>query len=256
MILFLTSNIGGYKKINDVKESAMFFSDNMFLSNLKKYIKNYNKFVLISAYPCDYEKNDLYLKLDTDATKLSGMNFNEYIVVDNRNKMDVKSILKDCDLIILSGGNTKIQNKFFEEINLKEHLKLFNGVIVGISAGSINSATNVYDSPETKEDLNISPYLNGLGLTGINVEPHFKLNELDSEDKILSRNSILKESFNRNIIALLDGSYIICDGKINKVFGESYLIKDGVITKICSNNETGVLGDVIDDKIIRKCKKC
>lgn len=43
---------------------------------------------------------------------------------------------------------------------------------------------------------------------------------------------------------------------VNIIFGESYLIKNGVITKICSNNEAGVLGDVIDDKIIRKCKKC
>lgn len=183
MVLFLTSNIGGVKKENGNKIPVKFFEENNFLNNLKKYLKNNRKFVLIASDPTKYEQNDLFLNIDKDALLLSGIEFKEYIVLDNRNKDNVKELLANADLIFLCGGNTLIQNTFFNDIELNKYLNNTDSTIVGISAGSINAAKNVFNSPECEEDLIHSPYLNGLNLTNINIEPHFKLDGADDGNK-------------------------------------------------------------------------
>ena len=236
MILFLTSNPGGIKKENGKRIPIKFLEDNNFLLNLKKHIKKTRKFVMVASDPDNYEKNDLLLQIDIESLKLSGLTFQKYLVLDGRNKNNVLEVLHGANLIILCGGNTLIQNNFFNSINLKKYLKNIDSVIIGISAGSINAAFNVYNSPECEEDLKVSPYFKGLELTSFNIEPHFILDDLSNNDKILQRNEILKESFRREIIALPDGSYIMQSDKICNLYGDAYRIKDGIITKICDNN--------------------
>jgi dipeptidase E len=244
MNLFLASNIGGVKKENGNMIPVKFYEKNEFLKNLKKYIKNYRKFVLIASDPDNYKRNDMFLQMDIEALQLSGLTFKEYLVLDGRGKENITSILKDCDLIFLSGGNTLTQNIFFNNVNLKENLKDIDSVIVGISAGSINAANNVYNSPEIEEDLKHTPYLKGLDLTNINIEPHFILEDLSNDyNKKLQRKEILKESYNRTLIALTDGAYILQTDKDCKLYGESYKIKEGIITKICNNDECVILVD-------------
>ena len=244
MYLFLASNIGGVKKENGNKVPIKFFENNNFLKNLKNCVKNNKKFVLVASDPDNYERNDLFLRMDIEALKLSGLIFEEYLVLDGRGKENITNILKDCDLMFLCGGNTLIQNKFFNNIGLKEHLKNIDSVIVGISAGSINLANNVYNSPESEEDLKNSPYLNGLELTTINIEPHFMLEDLsDDHNKLIQRKALLKESYNRTIIALTDGAYILQTNNECKLYGESYKIKNGVISRICNNDEYIILDD-------------
>ena len=155
------------------------------------------------------------------------------------------NILKNSDLIFLCGGDTFVQNEFFNEIQLKEHIKKVNSVIVGISAGSINAALNVFNSPECKEDLVNSSNLQGLGLTSINIEPHFRLNNTNKflknktrgiNEKI-QREAIIKESCNRDIYAIPDGSYILEDSNYIYLYGECYKIKNGNINLICKDDE-------------------
>lgn len=243
MNLFLASNIGGVKKENGNKIPIKFFEKNNFLKNLQQTIKCRKKFVLVASDPDNYERNDLFLKMDIEALKLSGLTFEEYLVLDGRVKENINSIFEDCNLIFLCGGNTLTQNKFFNSIGLKEYLKNIDSVIVGISAGSINSAKNVYNSPESEEDLKNSPYLNGLELTNINIEPHFILENLSDDNNELQRNAILKESYNRTIIALTDGAYILQTNNECKLYGEIYKIKNGIIDKICDNDECVILND-------------
>ena len=243
MNLFLASNIGGVKKENGKKIPIKFFEDNKFLENLKKSINQNRKFVLVASDPNSFEKNDLFLQMDIEALKLSGISFENYLVLDNRSKKNVKEVLKDSDLIFLCGGDTLTQNTFFNEINLKKYLKENDSTIVGISAGSINLASNVYNSPEDAEDLNKPSYLNGLELTNINIIPHFNLNDFNDENNKLQNNAILEESCKRTLIALVDGSYIYINDKDCKLYGESYEIKDMTITKICNQESVENLND-------------
>lgn len=229
MKLFLASNIGGVKKENGKKISVNFFENNNFLKNMKESIKDYNKFVIIASDPDNYEQNDEYLKLDINALALSKLYFKENVILDNRNKDDIDNILNNSSLIFLSGGDTFKQNNFFHNINLKENIKKTDACIVGISAGSINSAKIVFNSPECEEDLTNPTILEGLDLTTINVEPHFDCENLNK----IQMDAILKESNNRVIYGLPDKSYIFN----NKIYGKCYRVYKGNIELISNGDE-------------------
>ena len=233
MVLFLTSNIGGIKKENGQKIPVEFYSKNQFLLNMKKSLKNNKKFVLIASNPFNFEQNDKFLEMDIEALKLSNLSFDECLILDNRNKTKVSEVLKDSSLIFLCGGNTYIQNQFFNEIDLKNYIKDLDSTIVGISAGAINSADIVFNSPEEDNDLSNPYILVGLGLTEFNIEPHFDI----YNDNILQMKSILDESYKRVIYGLPDGSYIVG----NKVYGRCYKIYQGNIEIICNDNECFLL---------------
>jgi len=49
-------------------------------------------------------------------------------------------MLYDYDVVILAGGHAPTQNAFFHKIKLKELLKIFDGIVIGISAGTMNCA--------------------------------------------------------------------------------------------------------------------
>jgi dipeptidase E len=216
MQLFLTSNIGGIEKINGQKVPVQFLKNNKFLENLKKSLKHYNKFVLVASDPNNYEKNDYFLSLDRKSLELSGIELSEYLLLDYRNKDCIKDVLNNCSLVFLSGGNTYQQNVFLNDINVKEYLKDLDCCVVGISAGSINSAKIVYNSPATEEDLYLPCILNGLDLTNFNIEPHFNT---ENRNKI-KMDATLKESYNRTIYGIPDGSYVFD----NVIYGECYKI--------------------------------
>ena len=129
---------------------------------------------------------------------------------------------------MIYGGNTYIQNQFFAEIKLVKYLKNIDSTIVGISAGSINAATTVFNSPKSEEDLKFPYILKGLELTNLNIEPHF--NKIDN---IIQKEAIIKESYKRKLYGLVDGSYIFN----NTIYGECYLIDKGQIKLICENNK-------------------
>ena len=127
------------------------------------------------------------------------------------------------------GGNTYRQNQFFNEIDLKKYILTLDTTIVGISAGSINAASIAYNSPECEEDTLNPELLSGLGLTNINIEPHFDVNNNNK----MQMDSILSQSYKRVIYGLPDGSYI----KNNTLYGEGYKRHNGEIKLICNDDE-------------------
>lgn len=128
-----------------------------------------------------------------------------------------------------------------QRINLKEKIHKFEGLIVGISAGTMNSAEIVYAQPEMSGeavDPNYERFLPGLGLTNTNILPHYQM----VRDYILDGMRLYDEitygdSFGRRFLALVDGSYLfIKDGK-EIVYGEAYRIENGRIEKICQDGQ-------------------
>ncbi len=65
-----------------------------------------------------------------------------FTILDDRNKK-TEELVKESDLIILGGGHVPTQNKFFRN-PLKEVLKKYEGVIVGVGTGSMNYCKTVY----------------------------------------------------------------------------------------------------------------
>ena len=225
--IFLTSNLNHYHKIANKKIANEINNTNGLVGQLKKTINRFDTIVYIASNPSDIEKVTEYSNLLFEALKLSDIAFKNYI--------------KQADLIFLSGGDTYIQNQFFNEMNLKYLLKEYNGVIIGQSAGSINLAENVYNSPEN--GTNSEPvHFTGLGLTEINIEPHFNIetsnfNELEN----YQRDNILGESLSKTIYALCDESHIFETDNSIVVYGQSYIIRRGIISLLCNNKESFII---------------
>lgn len=232
-VLFLVGDIGWVQKIDWQEMVTTFSEKNQFLLNLKKNIKVYGKFVMVASDPYAYEKNDQFLQLDKQALELSGMSFSDYVLLDNRHKDQVKDILEGASLVFLCGGNTYKQNLFFSIIDLWNYLKNIDCCIVGISAGAMNCADYVLNTSEKIKDWSLPIILSGMGLTSVVIEPHF---DKKREDSMLMK-MILKESYNRIIYGLPDGSYV-CN---NIVYGRCYKITNGDIEVFCNDWETAMI---------------
>ena len=255
-MIFLVSNLLNYKKENGMRIPQEINNDNNIVDELRENLISKNSMLYIASDPNDYKKIEDYSSLTFESFKKSGIEFNNYNILDNRNKDDAKELIKNSDFIYLSGGDTYIQNKFFESINLKEFLKEYNGIILGISAGAINLAKTAYDSPERLEDIKKPHVFDGLDKTTINVEPHFILDTKNfNEDELMQRNEVLKESYNRDIYALTDGSHILIKNDEIVIHGEVYIISSGKISKITNNKEHIIINKNKKRNDIWKLKK-
>ena len=147
MIAYLTSHIGGSYKKNGTRIPTQLSTENGLLDSLKKHWKDSSKVLIISADADDIKVNDSILNIFAASFPMSGLSISQMYICDNRNEKLVDNI-SIYDVLILSGGHVPTQNKFFENIRLKKHVKDFEGILIGISAGTMNSAEIVYAQPE------------------------------------------------------------------------------------------------------------
>ncbi|MBP3840609.1 MAG: Type 1 glutamine amidotransferase-like domain-containing protein [Bacilli bacterium] len=238
MIKILMSDFKHYHKVDGEKVANAIDNINGIVDHIKEYLMDTNVILFIASSPEDKEKISLYSKLLFEALKLSDISFNEYLVLDNSTIDDAEEYINKANMIFLSGGDTFVQNEFFNRINLKEKLLNYKGLIVGQSAGAINMAKDAFNSPEEMEESE-PIFFEGLGLTDINVEPHFVLDSSNfDETERYQRNIILNESNNRDIYGQCNGSHILINEEGQTLIcGETYLISNNEIVLICNNGE-------------------
>lgn len=175
---------------------------------------------------------------------MSGLSLSSFEMCDDRNEEIIERIGK-MDVIILVGGHVPTQNTFMKKINLKEKIKSYSGVVIAWSAGSMNCAETVYAGPELEGeaiDPNYQRWISGLGLTKVNIFPHFQSLKEDVLDGLrLIEDVTYADSMGHEIFALNDGSYIVIDYGIETLYGEAYSIKDGCQKQICKNGESIIL---------------
>ena len=199
------------------------------------------KALMITAGPADIELTEAHSFAIRQTMELTGILFDTYTILDDRNRDRANELVRSSDFIILGGGHCPTQNAFFSEIGLRDLMKDFEGTVFGISAGSMNAADVVYAQPE-EEGEGIDPdyvkFLPGLGLTKTMLIPHYQ----EIRDKILDGKRLFEEitfpdSIGRQFFALCDGSYLYSDGITERICGEARLITDGRIKKICEDGE-------------------
>lgn len=244
--LFLTSSIN--TNVEDEfgnKTPIKFENKNHILDNFKKYIDKYDNFLYIASDPNDYEKTDLYISIVFKSFDLT-LPFKNYKVLDKRSIKNAKKLVRNADFIYLAGGHVPTQNKFFNDINLKDLLKENkDAVICGVSAGSMNASSIVYSPPEEGgEAINkdYERYLKGLGLINISINPHYNNEEkiiLDNLD--VKKDILLPDSKKRLFFAYPDGTYILKANNKVMLYGLSYLFKDGKCYKF---NDDGNIKDI------------
>ena len=213
-----------------------FYPTNEFINNLTKLWKNISRILFITASPDNSKFSKFIMGVISQSFKKANLSYKEFDLCDNEN---YSQKLEYYQVIILGGGHVPTQNKFFEKIKLKERIKDFEGIIIGISAGSMNCAEIVYSQPEMRGeavDPNYKRFLKGLNLTKYQIIPHYE----SIKNKKLDGLRIIEDisygdSEGRCFYALPNGSYIYQKKNEAYLYGEGYKITDKKMTKICEN---------------------
>ncbi|MGN0341846.1 MAG: Type 1 glutamine amidotransferase-like domain-containing protein [Roseburia sp.] len=248
MIAILTSSLGGSEIVDGKRAPTCLLSDNGLTDKIKSYWKKDSKVLIICAGPEEFEQNDGMLYCFKEAFAMSGLKAASFEMCDDRNA-EIAENLKEYDVVLLAGGHVPTQNRFFHKIQLKKRLADFDGLILALSAGSMNSADTVYAQPELEGeavDPQYERFLSGLGLTKCMMIPHFQSVRTDILDGFRVIEDItFADSVGREFIALNDGSFIISENGVETLYGEAYLIKDGKQIQICKDGDMYVIcGDI------------
>ena len=239
MKAMLTSSLGGSVRENGKRVPALLIQSNGLLENLKSLWPENPRVLIVCDDPADYERNDSICACLREALAMSALSVSGVRMCDDRNP---DWDLEDVDVVILSGGHVPTQNRFLKRLHLKERLRCYGGIVVAWSAGSMNCAETVYAGPELEGEA-IDPlferWIPGLGLTDINIFPHFQSLRGDYLDGLrLIEDITFADSMGHEIIALNDGSYILLDDGQATLCGEVYRIQDGRLTQICADGES------------------
>ena len=231
MICFLTSR-------TDLPGSDDFRINpaNGLLAELRRALPQPLRVLQICSDPESHERTDFYAKCLRDSLENAGLAVESFQVLDGRNEAEAPALIAGANLLILSGGHVPTQNRFFRTIGLRALLRDYDGVLVGISAGSMNCAELVYAQPEEPGEA-LDPayqrFLPGLGLTKKMLLPHYQ----GIKDELLDGLRVMEDlaypdSMGRAFYCLPDGSYLfIADGR-EEFRGEGYRLADGVLTPL------------------------
>ena len=242
MILFLTSNPCS----NDVPEGldipCILNEANEFVAELSRNWGPDSRCLIISSDPENFEMNDEMLETFYHAFSYHGLTISDMAVCDERNASDIADLIAMSDAIILAGGHVPTQNAFFEWLGLKELIRDYEGIVMGISAGTMNCADTVYAQPEL-EGESIDPdyqrWIPGLGLTDRMILPHYQeVRENILDGKRLYEDITYPDSMGNRFYVLVDGSYVLVKDGRCELRGEGYLIEDGCIVQICEEGKS------------------
>ena len=235
MICFLTSRM-------DVPDTGELNSANHFIDELRLRFPNPCRALDICSDPDGWDTMDHYASLTKKMFEDAGFAFEQFYTLDSRNESLAAKLVQESNLLILSGGHVPTQNLFFDKICLRDLLKNYEGIVIGISAGSMNSADEVYSQPEDEGEA-IDPayqrFLTGLNLTKTNLLPHYQENKDDILDGLRIYEDIAcPDSMGKTFYAIPDGSYLFVDAcKKEELRGEAYMVRDGSIRQISANGE-------------------
>ena len=237
MIAFLTSSPCVYNA-----PKAIINPENDFLENLRSCLPPEPRCLFICSSPDSPYLTDKFCYEMAKAFEEAELAFSDFRVLDRRTQKDAQLLIWQSDLIILAGGHVPTQNAFFQEIGLREMLENYQGVVMGISAGTMNSAERVYAQPEEagESDPDFQRFLPGLGITEVNVLPHYQqVKDYLLDGKRLFEDVTYADSMGECFFAFVDGTYLLIDEGQTWLYGEAYCIQDGQIEQISE------VGDVV-----------
>ena len=215
---------------------------NGFTSILRLELNGVRRTLFICSDPERHEKTVFFSNEMRQCFADSGFNFAAWEVLDGENASEARALIDQAEFIVLAGGHVPTQNRFFQAIQLKSLLVGWRGLVMGISAGTMNSARIVYAQPELPGEA-IAPdyirFLPGLGLTETMVLPHYQMNKNDVLDGLRVYEDIaLPDSAGRCFYALPDGSFLHGTPNAETLRGEAWRIKDGGMERITAVGET------------------
>ena len=235
MTLFITSS-----PFVDGADRAILCSDNGFLDRLREALPPFPRCLFVCSDP---QRHDLTCRFGADvfsAFAEAGICFSSYSILDGETAEYAEELVSESDFLVLAGGHVPTQNAFFRDIHLREILEGFSGVVMGISAGSMNCADEVYAQPE--EEGESSPdfprFLPGLGLTDVNILPHYqKVKDNILDGLRLFEDITYADSLGHCFFILPDGSYFYQDDDCLLLFGKGFRLKDGILEQLTDDGQ-------------------
>ena len=241
MTLFLTGSPTRYGEDH-------FTEDNGFLTEVKAALAEVTggrrapRVLLISAAPDDRGFTDSVKEGMSLCIHRSGIATASVTMLDRRNAHRAAALLKKADWVVLCGGHTPTQNRFIHEIGLGALMKGFKGVIMGCSAGSMNCADRVYAHPELPgevTDPHYNRWLRGLGLTDINLIPHWEqVRDCRVDGLRLLEDVVFPDSWNHAFYMFPDGGYVLVKDGRSELRGAAWEIARGGMHRICEENQS------------------
>lgn len=241
IVVYLTSSaVGSYRK-QGVDYDGLNPLNGLIEELKKDWSKDDVSCLFIAADPESHEQNLAIARDFSERLKHNQLMHKKFDVCDAQTPENVENLDK-YSFILLGGGHVPTQNAFFRRINLFEKIRHFSGIVMGISAGSMNCASIVYAQPELSGEA-VNPeyerYIEGLDLTDCQVLPHYQSVKDDILDGLHLFNEItLPDSFNHHFIAIPDGSFILQRRGIPVLHGEGYIVADGEIIRVGKIGET------------------
>ena len=225
-----------------------FTEDNGFLADVKASLaavtgpERKPRVLLVSAAPDDKGFTDSVKKGMSQCIHCSGIRTASITMLERSNAARAAELVHRADWVILCGGHVPTQNRFIHEIGLRKLLEGYQGVVMGCSAGSMNCAENVYSHPELPGEATDPLYqrwLKGLGLTDINLIPHFEQVRYAQVDGLrIFEDIAFPDSWGKRFYTFRDGGYVkVVDGKPT-LYGEAFEITRGAMHRICEENQS------------------
>lgn len=235
MIAFLTSSPCVYGA-----PRAILNPDNGFVDHLFSCLPQNPRCLFICSSPDSPYLTDKFAHDMASAFEEAGMVFSDFQILDRRNQRDAQLLIWKSDLIILAGGHVPTQNAYFREINLRELLENYQGVILGVSAGTMNAADRVYAQPEEAGESapEFQRFLPGLGITTINVLPHYQqVKDHLLDGRRLYEDITFTDSHGECFYVFVDGTYLLIEDGQTYLYGESYCLRDGNMEQISESGD-------------------
>lgn len=235
MTLFVTSS-----PYIDGADRAILSNANNFIDRIREVLPPNPQAVFVCSDPDDHDGTCRFAAETCAAFLEAGIPFGSYQVLDGSTAGRAYSMLSHSDLVILGGGHVPTQNAFFRKIRLRHLLHKFQGVVVGISAGSMNCADLVYIQPEEEGESapDFPRFAPGLGLTGVNICPHYqKVKNMILDGQRLFEDITYADSMGHTFFALPDGSYFYQDEECLLLSGQAWRIRDGILELLTMDGE-------------------
>jgi peptidase E len=180
--------------------------------------------IIIPSTPENVTKTRVYGTEIIDIFKAKDINFNQVKYIDTLEDLSgISNSINDYSVIFLMGGRTKVQNAFFEHIQLGDVISHFKGIVIGQSAGALNMCRSTFLSPEHEESGEVE-FLKGLGLVDFQIEVHFDIHNTLQKTFITS-------SIDDAYCISDNGAIIECEGQIS-IIGDVYQYAQGQFEKL------------------------
>lgn len=235
MNLFLTSSPYLYQH-----DPATLNPGNAFVERLRAVLPHRPKTLFICSDPNDHDMTLEFIHVTKDAFGRAGIPLGRCTALDGRNGRWAYRLVADADFIIIMGGHVPTQNAFFHRIRLRRLIRKFEGVIMGISAGSMNSAENVYAQPEESGESSPSfqRFYTGLGLADINILPHYQqVKDYELDGKRLYEDVTFADSMGHEFYVFPDGTYFYQDEEECVILGECWRLSNGILEHLTVDGE-------------------